>query len=421
MSSETPLYTIRIADNNYTLNFSGDQIAEAIRKMLEFNPDVIGTTHIPSTSELPCDLDLLRNIGDYFIDYVKNGPTETKDVVGNRLCVCEIDGTLHQILYINDKIYVRKFDKDTNKFNSEWVQYGFGTTVYDGNVPPIETVVGTLWVDTSGKLPQLKRWNGKEWVQFSPVGPGEMSEFIHNTVLLTSDVAIIPTGIKAYDKSKGHMLMAFINSTLLVESTDFEILNDGLHIRKINDTWVGTPQKPITFDFFLFIPGIAVAGEYGSSEELEEEVASLKKRIELLQIYLGNLQDKLDDAIEGSDTTIGDLQDKVATITEEIDRLKSVIKELQTSNISQDSLIDQLKKNQELMQNQINELKKIIEEGGGVIGQLPENVVYWQAIDDSTEEVSMKAASKVATRAVGNSLPDNLVYYLTEDGEVGIL
>lgn len=363
MSGETPLFSVRIADQNYVLNFSGDQIAEAIRRMIEFDPGIVGTTRINSTAAKPCDLDLIRSLGDYFIDYAKHSPYKVKDVVGLQLRVCQINNVLHQILYVKDEIYVRSVDTATDTF-TEWDSFKFGTTIYDGNIPPVELEIGTLWVDTSGKLPQLKRYNGESWVQFAPVGPGETSEYIRNDVALTSDVAIVPTGIKAYDKSKGHLLLCFINSTIMIESTDYEVLEDGIHIKKVNGTWAGTAARPIMFTFILLVPGITVSGDgtgSGTSEETQQEINDLKARVELLQKYVTFVEEELKESGSSS--------------AEEFEEIGS-----QINNISQE--ITDISKRQSMIEEEVLGLKELIG-SGGVIGELPTNLVYFADIGES--------------------------------------
>lgn len=132
---------------DYHLPWPGETVEDAIRKMIEFDPNSTGgVITLKSTAETPANLDTVKDPGCYTAKYVTatNLPEDVQNVVPVNMVVTTSDGILYQVIEALGNKWVR-FSKDNGEtwsvFSPKSTNSGEIDTSGDGTTPEKDPMV----------------------------------------------------------------------------------------------------------------------------------------------------------------------------------------------------------------------------------------------------------------------------------------
>jgi len=105
----------------YDSRYTGEEIDEAVRKSLEFDPTTIGTKYLSSSTANPVDLNALTTKGKYTMNYFINGSTTMIKYSPITIDVYYVNSIMYQSVLMGSMLFIRqRVSIDTF---TEWAEY----------------------------------------------------------------------------------------------------------------------------------------------------------------------------------------------------------------------------------------------------------------------------------------------------------
>ena len=163
----------------YATNYTGPSMDTNLDKGRNISAVSNGYIKLTSTDSAPVDLNILKNPGNYTVDYCTNTPSLPADVtsiIPFNITVISVNSVIYQFVFLIDTLYSRYFNTTNSQF-SDWIVTTAADDVSIGGNAPATPVEGkSLWLDTTDPTkPQLKLYINSEWETIIP-----------STVMLTS-------------------------------------------------------------------------------------------------------------------------------------------------------------------------------------------------------------------------------------------
>ena len=115
----------------YDSQYTGEQIDEAVRRSLEFDPNIIGAKLLSSSTANPVDLNTLTTKGKYVINYFINGSTSMNKYSPITIDVYYVNAIMYQSVLMGSMIFMRQ-RVNVSDFTS-WAEYDLLSDVGSGS------------------------------------------------------------------------------------------------------------------------------------------------------------------------------------------------------------------------------------------------------------------------------------------------